>query len=69
MTKTFDVLAFKRQAQERIYEEIKGMNAAEEVGYFQRTAEAGELGAWWRRVKGVQEAAKTPVVGQGRRDG
>ncbi|MBS3947914.1 MAG: hypothetical protein KGZ57_06395 [Dethiobacter sp.] len=69
MTKSFDALAFKWQAQDRIYEQVKGMNAAEEVGYFQRTAEAGELGAWWRKVKGAQEAAKTPVVGQGKRDG
>ncbi len=69
MTKTFDALAFKRQAQERIYEEVKGMNAAKEIAYFENGAEAGELGAWWRKVKSVQKAAKTPFVGQGRRGG
>ena len=55
MTKTdpekkFDCVEFKRQAQARIYERIKGLTPDEEIEYFRKAAEAGPLGEWWRRI-------------------
>ncbi len=49
--KKFDCLAFKRQVQTQIYEDIRGMTFDQEAAYFQRPAEQGKLGAWWKRVK------------------
>lgn len=56
--KKFDCIEFKRKAQERIYEEIKDMSWEEEVAYFQREAEKGPLGSWWKKVKEAQEQRK-----------
>lgn len=39
--KSFDCIAFKRRAQEKIYEEIKEMTAEEEIAYFKRLAKTG----------------------------
>ncbi|RJO66734.1 MAG: hypothetical protein C4523_11615 [Myxococcales bacterium] len=38
--KSFDCIAFKRRAQERIYEEIKNMTHEEEIAYFKRLAKS-----------------------------
>lgn len=56
--KSFDCIEFKRKAQEEIYEEIKEMSWEEEVAYFQREAEKGPLGEWWKKVKAAQEQRK-----------
>ena len=50
--KKFDCIEFKRKSQERIYEDIKDMSWEQEVQYFQKRAETGPLGDWWKRVKG-----------------
>lgn len=51
-TKDFDCIAFKRAAQEKIYEQIKGMTSAEEIAWFRQRVENGPLGEWWSRRKG-----------------
>ena len=42
--KGFDCIAFKRQAQTEIYEEIKGLSPEEEIEYFRRQVAAGPFG-------------------------
>jgi hypothetical protein len=46
--KNFDCVEFKRQAQARIYEMIKGLSPEEEIEYFRNAAEQGPLGTWWK---------------------
>ncbi len=53
--KAFDCLAYKRRVQSEIYEEIKEMDFQEEQAYFQRRAEQGPLGAWWKRIKAASQ--------------
>lgn len=48
--KAFDCVAFKRQAQSRVYEDTRQMTMAEQVEYFRRRAQSGALGSWWKRV-------------------
>ncbi len=38
MKKTFDCMAMKRKAQERIYQETRGLSRDEELAYFHRAA-------------------------------
>jgi hypothetical protein len=52
----FDAIAFKRDVQAKVSEEIKGFTAEQEIVYFREAAESGPLGAWWRSIK-----AKTPA--------
>lgn len=53
---TFDWVAFKRRAQAAIYPDIKGMTSDQEIAYFQRRAEQGTLGDWWKRIKARSHA-------------
>ena len=46
--KDFDCVEFKRQAQARIYERIKGLSPEEEIDYFRKAAEEGSLGESWK---------------------
>ena len=48
--KAFDCVAFKRQAQARIYANTKGLGPDEEIAYFRRAADEGPLGDWWRSL-------------------
>jgi hypothetical protein len=51
-TKTkIDCIAMKRKAQERIYQQTRGLSGAEQIAYFEKRAEEGKLGGWWKRVK------------------
>lgn len=50
-TKSFDCIAFKREAQRQIYEDTKHMTSEEQIEYFRKRAEEGSLGHWWRRVR------------------
>ena len=52
--KRFDCIKNKRDAQARIFEEIRNLSPSEEIAYFARTAETGPLGAWWKKVKARQ---------------
>lgn len=54
--KSFDCLAYKRRVQSEIYDEIKGMSFEEEQAYFERRAEQGPLGQWWKKVKVSSQA-------------
>ena len=49
--KEFDCVEFKRQAQSRIYERIKGLSPQEEIEYFRQAADEGPLGQWWKSIK------------------
>ena len=52
---TFDCVEFKRQAQEKIYEEIKDLSIAEQLEYFRRKAASGPLGSWWSNLVASEE--------------
>jgi pyridoxine/pyridoxamine 5'-phosphate oxidase len=56
-----DCVALKRQAQEKIYADIEGMSAAEQIEYFHRRAQSGVLGAWWKQVSRLT-ADSLPLV-------
>ena len=49
--KKFDALAFKEEAQAEISKTVEGMSPAQQRAYFERRAETGPLGEWWKRVK------------------
>jgi hypothetical protein len=53
--KAFDCVEFKRHAQVKIYEQIRGMTHEQERAYFEEQAERGPLGTWWKRVKAVRQ--------------
>lgn len=58
--KSFDCVAFKREAQRRIYEEIKDLTSAEEIEYFRRKVEQGPFASWWRKVRDTSAGASSP---------
>ena len=49
--KNFDCIEFKRRAQERIYEETKGMTREQEIQYFRRAVENGPFADLVKRLK------------------
>jgi hypothetical protein len=51
-TKDFDCIAFKRAAQKKIYEQIKGMTPAEEIVWFRKKVENGPYSELWKRIVG-----------------
>jgi len=59
--KRFDCLAYKRRVQQEIYEEIKGLTPAEQIAYFNRHAESGPLGQWWRRLRRLPTTGATAM--------
>ncbi len=58
--KAFDCIAFKRQAQAEIYEQIKDLTPAQQVRYFSTAAHAGPFAKFWRSAdahrNGVDDA-------------
>lgn len=54
--KAFDSLAFKRRAQEKLYDEIKHLDAEHQREYVSARADSGPLGQWWQSVKLASEA-------------
>ncbi len=48
--KKFDALAFKRDAQSRIYEEIKNLSPEEQIAYFRHRVEAGPFSKLWQSL-------------------
>jgi len=48
--KNFDCIKFKRDAQEKIYEEIRGMTPAEEIAWFRSKVESGPYSDLWKRI-------------------
>ena len=49
--KKFDCLEYKEKVQAEIFEEIKGLTSQEQIEYFNRHAEKGDLADWWRRIR------------------
>jgi len=49
--KEFDCLAFKREAQLKIYEKIKDMTTAEQAAYFQQAVESGPFAELWKSFR------------------
>jgi len=49
--KEFDCLAYKREAQLKIYEKIKDMTTKEEVAYFQQAVESGPFAELWKSLR------------------
>ena len=49
-TKEFDCIDFKRAAQEKIYEQIKGMTPAEEIDWFRSKVNNGPFGELRKRI-------------------
>ncbi len=58
-TKDFDCIAFKRAAQEKIYEQIHGMTPVEEIAWFRRKVESGPYGELWRRIVARDQKSDT----------
>ena len=54
----FDCVAFKREAQSKVYEETKGLSLKEQVAYFRKKAGSGPLGKWWKRLPSVSPVQK-----------
>lgn len=48
--KNFDCIEMKRDAQTRIYEEIKGMSHQEQIAYFQKAVRSSRFREWWERT-------------------
>jgi hypothetical protein len=49
--KKFDCVEFKRKAQTEIFEETRGMTPEQEIAYFNRKAETGRVGKWWKKIR------------------
>jgi hypothetical protein len=64
---SFDCVDFKHRAQERIYEQTKGLSARQRAQYFEKQAEGGPLGAWWRQLKAAQVQKISASRQRGRR--
>lgn len=56
-TKEFDCISFKRAAQEKIYEQIKGMSPAEEVAWFRRKVAEGPFAELLNRRQSTSDPA------------
>lgn len=56
-TKDFDCISFKQNAQEKIYEQIKGMTPAEEIAWFRQKVAHGSFGGWAERLISRNSAA------------
>jgi hypothetical protein len=60
--KGFDCVVFKRQAQAKIYEEIKGLSPDEEIEYFRSRVAAGPFRKLWKALERRSRLAKGPVT-------
>jgi hypothetical protein len=56
--KTFDCVQFKHKAQAEIYEDIKGLTPGQQIEYFDRKADQGPMGKWWRQVRSTTAAGR-----------
>jgi hypothetical protein len=60
-TKEFDCIGFKRAAQEKIYEQIKGMTPAEEIAWFRQKVAHGPFGSWAEHMTSRTSATPGPL--------
>lgn len=56
--KEFDCVAFKREAQSKVYEETKDLSVKEQLVYFRKKAQSGALGKWWRGLPSASPSQK-----------
>jgi len=54
----FDCVAFKREAQSKVYEETKRLSLKEQVAYFRKRASSSPLGKWWKRLPSASPVQK-----------
>jgi hypothetical protein len=52
--KKFDCVEFKRQQQERIYQDIKNKKPSQQIEYFKQRVEQGPFAAWWGQVRAAR---------------
>jgi hypothetical protein len=57
--KTFDCVEMKREIQEKIYEETKGLSREELIAYFRRHTEAGPFAKLWKESRKRKSRATT----------
>ena len=56
--KEFDCIAFKRAAQESIYEQIQNMTPVEEIAWFKQQVESGPYGDLWKRISAKESTTR-----------
>ncbi|MBI4871572.1 MAG: hypothetical protein HY814_08390 [Candidatus Riflebacteria bacterium] len=54
-----DCIAFKREAQSRIYDQIRALGVREEIEFFRRIVSEGSLADWWNVLVG-ETAGRPP---------
>lgn len=48
--KEFDCIAIKREAQDQIYQETKGMSPDQQIQYFRNAVENSRFRDWWKKA-------------------
>ncbi len=66
--KEFDCIAFKREAQAKIYKDIKDLEPEDEAGYFHSKALSGPLKLWWNRILTLQNKSVALSVAEEKED-
>jgi hypothetical protein len=56
-SKPFDCVAFKCQAQARIYRRTMNLTTEEQINHFERCADGSKLGKWWQRIRSAKSTA------------
>ena len=56
--KDFDCIAFKRAAQQSIYEQIQNMTPVEEIAWFKQQVESGPYGDLWTRISAKESKTR-----------
>jgi len=57
--KEFDCIQMKRDAQTKIYQNIKQMTPEEEIAYFRQSVGQSKLSKWWKSVSSRVELSET----------
>lgn len=61
INKNFDCIAYKRNAQLKIYEEIRDLTPDEEVVYFKQSIVSSSLLDWWDSLKKFGQVKESPM--------
>jgi len=61
--KEFDCMAMKREAQERICDQIKNMTAEQQIEYFRNAVSSSRFREWWESAGSFSgnEGLRTPI--------
>jgi len=57
--KEFDCIQIKRDAQAKIYQNIKQMTPEKEIAYFRQSIEQSRFSDWWKSVSSRVETFET----------